>query len=220
MSLTIYKLGLTGYSEARSLQRELIDKRAGGEIPDTLLLLEHPPTITIGKSGKIENVLVSRDELAWKEIPLFFVDRGGDVTYHGPGQLVGYPIIDLKNRKRDLHKYVRDVEEVIIRTLAEYTIKAARDGGHAGVWVNGEEIAAVGLRVIRWVSMHGFALNVNIDLDSFNLINPCGLANGRATSISRVFGEEIEVAAVTDKLISHFADVFCPQAELRDGGEI
>jgi len=208
MPCTIYRLGLIDYIEAYNLQRELLRKRLDGEITDTLLLAEHPPTLTIGKSGKLENVLVSQEELAQNGVPLFFVDRGGDVTYHGPGQLVGYPIINLKGRRRDLHRYVHDLEEVIIRTLNAFSISAGRDGGHAGVWVRGEEIAAIGLRVIKWVSMHGFALNVNTNLDHFRLINPCGLPDGKATSISQILRQKVPIETVTERLVAHFLQVF------------
>ena len=208
MPCTIYQLGLIDYIEAYNLQRELLRKRLDGEITDVLLLAEHPPTLTIGKSGKLENVLASQEELAQNGIPLFFVDRGGDVTYHGPGQLVGYPIIDLKGRRRDLRQYVRELEEVIIRTLNDFSIKAGGDGGHAGVWVQGEEIAAIGLRVIKWVSMHGFALNVNTNLDQFQFINPCGLSGVKAVSISQILQQRISMEAVTERLIAHFLQVF------------
>lgn len=216
MICTVYQLGLIGYSKAYSLQIELLRKRLNGGVTDALLLLEHPPTVTIGKSGKVENVLVSQAELAQNGISLFFVDRGGDVTYHGPGQLVGYPIIDLKSKGGNLHQYVHDLEEVIIRTLNDFSIKACRDENHRGVWVRGEEIAAIGLRVIRWVSMHGFALNVKADLDQFKLINPCGRSNGKATSISKILGQDIPMEAVTGRLVAHFSEVFDSQMELRE----
>ncbi len=216
MICTVYQLGLIGYSKAYSLQMELLRKRLNGGITDALLLLEHPPTFTIGKSGKVENVLVSQAELAQNGISLFFVDRGGDVTYHGPGQLVGYPIIDLKSKGGNLHRYVHDLEEVIIGTLNDFSIKACRDESHRGVWVRGEEIAAIGLRVIRWISMHGFALNVKADLDQFKLINPCGRSNGKATSISKILGQDIPMEAVTGRLVAHFSEVFDSQMELRE----
>ncbi len=215
MPCTVYQLGLIGYSEAYHLQRELLHKRLDDGITDVLLLLEHPPTLTIGKSGGLENVLVSPAELAKNGISLFFVDRGGDVTYHGPGQLVGYPIIDLKDKGRDLHQYVRNLEEVIIRTLNDFSIKAGRDESHTGVWVGGEEIAAIGLRIIKWISMHGFALNVNTNLDQFRFINPCGLSDGKATSISRILCQEIPMEVVTERLVAHFSEVFDSQKELR-----
>ncbi len=190
------------------MQAELLRRRADNKIADVLLLLEHPPTITIGKSGKLENVLASQKQLDKEGIALFFVDRGGDVTYHGPGQLVGYPIIDLRQRGKDVHQYVRDLEEVIIRTLNDFGINACRDRNHAGVWVKDEEIAALGLRVRKWVTMHGFALNVNTNLDHFSLINPCGFSDRKATSISNLLSQDISMEAVTERFLAHFSKVF------------
>ena len=213
MLCTVYQLGLIGYRKAYHLQRELLRQRVNDEITDTLLLLEHPPTITIGKSGKLENVLASQAQLARKGVSLFFVDRGGDVTYHGPGQLVAYPIIDLRKRGRDVHKYVRDLEEVIIRTLNDFSINACRDRNHAGVWVRGGEIAAIGLGISRWVSMHGFALNVNTDLEQFSLINPCGLSDRKATSISNLLSQDIPIETVAERLLAHFSQVFDSRME-------
>lgn len=205
---TVYRLGLVEYDAAYRLQTELVSKRISDEINDTLLLLEHPDIITIGKSGKIDNVLVPQEQLASKGISLVFVDRGGDVTYHGPGQLVGYPIINLKKRREDLHQYVHDVEEVIIRTLNDFGIKACRDGSHPGVWVDNQEIAAIGIRLKKWVTMHGFALNVNTDLDKFLLINPCGFSDRKATSVSKILSQDMSMTAVIRSLVSHFAAVF------------
>jgi lipoate-protein ligase B len=213
MLCTVYQLGQVGYSEAYYLQTELLYQRLAGKIRDVLLLLEHPPTITIGKSGKLENIIASQIELAEKGVPVLFVDRGGDVTYHGPGQLVGYPIIDLRDRGRDLHRYVHDLEEVVIRTLSDFSIKASRDRTHRGVWVGNEEIAAIGLRVRKWVTMHGFALNVNTDLEPFSLINPCGFSDRGATSISALLSQDIPMAAVTESLLARFAEVFDAQIE-------
>ena len=213
MLCIVYQLGLITYSEAYHLQRQLLCQRVNNEIADTLLLLEHPPTITIGKSGKLENVLASQAQLAEAGVSLFFVDRGGDVTYHGPGQLVAYPIIDLRQRGRDVHQYLRDLEEVIIRTLNDFSITASRDRSHAGVWVRNEEIAAIGLRVSKWVSMHGFALNVNIDLEQFSLINPCGFNDRQAVSISSLLSQDVSIEAVTEKLLARFSEVFNSQME-------
>ena len=213
MLCVVYRLGLIGYAKAYRLQQELLHKRSEGEIPDVLLLLEHPPTITIGKSGRLENVLASPARLVEKGIPVLFVDRGGDVTYHGPGQLVGYPIIDLRNRGKDLHQYVRDIEEVIIKTLDNFFIQATIDENHAGVWVQNEEIAAIGIAVKRWISMHGFALNVNTDLEPFSLINPCGFSDRRATSISNILSQKVPMVAVTERLLAHFSEVFDAQIE-------
>jgi len=218
MLCIVYQLGLITYSEAYHLQRQLLYQRVNNEIADTLLLLEHPPTITIGKSGKLENVLASQAQLAEAGVSLFFVDRGGDVTYHGPGQLVAYPIIDLRQRGRDVHQYLRDLEEVIIRTLSDFSITACRDSSHAGVWVRDEEIAAIGLRVSKWVSMHGFALNVNIDLEQFSLINPCGFSDRKAASISSLLSQDVSIEAVTKKLLVRFSEVF--NAQMEPGSDI
>jgi lipoate-protein ligase B len=218
MACVVYRLGVIDYGEAYHRQRELIRQRLDGEIEDTLLLLEHPPTITIGKSGRLENVLVSQEQLTKEGISLFFTDRGGDVTYHGPGQLVAYPIIDLRNRGRDIHRYVNELEEVIIRTLADFSIATSRDGGHAGVWVKNAEIAAIGLSVKRWITMHGIALNVNSNLEYFGLINPCGFTDRTATSMARLLGRELAMQEVSQRLVAHFSDVFGTPVEL--GGQL
>ncbi len=207
-------LGLIEYGDALRRQRKLFRERLDGQIPDTLLLLEHPPTITIGKSGRLENILVPRAQLAAKGISLVFIDRGGDVTYHGPGQLVGYPVIDLRERGKDAHRYLHDLEEVLIRTLNDFSIGSARDDNHAGVWVKGEEIAAIGLSLRKWITMHGFALNVNTDLSPFSLINPCGFTDRKATSMSRLLGAEIPLEAVMKRLLTNFAEVFNARLEL------
>jgi lipoic acid synthetase len=204
----VLELGLIEYQEAYNLQRTLHQQRVEGKISDILLLLEHPPTITIGKSGTLDNVLVSRERLAQEGMSLFFIDRGGDVTYHGPGQLVGYPIVDLRQRGKDLHSYVKKLEEVILRTLRDFSIDGDRDECHPGVWVNEQEIAAIGLSLRNWVSMHGFALNINIDLEHFSFINPCGFSDRRATSMSKILGSQIPTQEATNSLISHFCNVF------------
>ena len=208
MLCVVYRLGLVGYREAYHLQRKLLRSRLDGDTADIILLLEHPPTFTIGKSGKLENVLVSQTQLAREGISLFFTDRGGDVTYHGPGQLVAYPIIDLRNRKKDIHQCVHDLEEVVIRTLNDFSIEAHRDGGHAGVWARGEEIAAIGLSIKKWITMHGIALNVNPNLEHFSLINPCGFSDRKATSMAKLLSEDVPMEEVVPRLIAHFSDVF------------
>jgi lipoate-protein ligase B len=208
MLCVVYRLGLVGYQEAYHLQRKLLSSRLDGDTTDKLLLLEHPPVITIGKSGKLENVLVSQAQLARQGISLFFTDRGGDVTYHGPGQLVAYPIIDLRNREKDIRRCVRDLEEVVIRTLHDFSIVAHRDGSHAGVWVNGEEIAAIGLSIKKWITMHGIALNVDPELEHFSLINPCGFSDRKATSMARLLAGDVSMEEVVSRLIVHFSDVF------------
>jgi len=203
----VRELGLMEYGEAYQLQRKLHQQRMNGEGLDVLLLLEHPPTVTIGKSGTFDNVLISKERLAKEGISLFSIDRGGDVTYHCPGQLVGYPIIDLRDRGRDIHRYVRDLEEVIIRALNDFSIVAGRDH-HPGVWVNGEEVAAIGLSMRRWVSMHGFALNVDPNLEHFSFINPCGFFERRVTSVSKLLGSKVSTKEVRERLIFHFCDIF------------
>lgn len=201
------------YLEAYRLQRELLQKRAEGIIGDCLLLLEHPPTITVGKAGKDSNILASLEELEERGVALYFTDRGGDVTFHGPGQLVGYPIIDLRSRNKDLYQYIENLEEVLIRTLAGFGIESGRDSSHRGVWVNDREIVAIGLRVSRWVTMHGFALNVNIDTGYFSLINPCGFTDRGAVSMAEVLNREVDTEVVTRELLANFAAVF--DGELR-----
>ncbi len=216
MQCSAYYLGLTEYRQAYHLQAALARRRIDGDIPDTLLLLEHPPMITIGRFGRLGNILASRAQLEAEGISLVFSDRGGDVTYHGPGQLVGYPIIDLRQRVKDVRRYINDLEELIIQTLADFEIIAARDRSHPGVWVGNEEIAAIGLKIRRWVSMHGFALNVSPNLEHFSLIKPCGFTDRRATSISRLLGCDVPVEAVIERLLVSFSEVF--DAELERSG--
>jgi lipoate-protein ligase B len=204
----VWNLGLIEFEEAWRLQKSLRHQRIEGEISDVLLLLEHPPTITIGRSGDLNNILISKEQLTQEGISLFFIDRGGDVTYHGPGQLVGYPILDLKERGRDVHKYVRNLEEVILLTLRDFSIDADRDEVHPGVWVNGDEIAAIGLSVRKWVSMHGFALNINTDLKFFSFIHPCGFSDRGATSMSKILGRYISTEGVINRLIYNFCNIF------------
>jgi lipoate-protein ligase B len=204
----VYRLGLTDYRTAYGLQKRLHEARVKGLTGDVLLLLEHTPTFTIGKSGKIENVLVSGPQLDAEGISLYFIDRGGDVTYHGPGQIVGYPILDLKSRGRDVRRFVTEIEEMLIRTLRDYSIPGERDANHPGVWVGGKEVAAIGLSVRKWVSMHGFALNVNCNLSHFALINPCGFHDRKATSMVEILGEDMPIDGVLGRLIAHYAEVF------------
>jgi len=210
----VYQLGLVEYGEAYRLQKKLHRQRLNGDISDTLLLLEHPPTVTIGRSGSLENVLVSREQLTQEGISLFFISRGGDVTFHGPGQLVGYPILDLSERGEDINRYVQDLEEVLIRTLKDFSIYATRDNNHAGVWVGKEEVAAIGLSIRRWVTMHGFALNVYPNLEHFSFINPCGFSDRKATSMSQLLGREVHMEEVAKCLVAHFSDVFDTSIEV------
>jgi lipoate-protein ligase B len=204
----ILELGLTEYQEAYELQKTLHRQRVGGKIPDVLLLLEHPPTITVGKSGNLDNILIPRERLTQRGISLFFINRGGDVTYHGPGQLVAYPIVDLGERGKDLHRYISDLEEVMLRTLRDFSIDGDRDESHPGAWVKKQEVGAIGLSVQRWVSMHGFALNINTDLEHFSFINPCGFPDRKATSMSKILNSDVPMKEATNSLISHFCEIF------------
>jgi lipoate-protein ligase B len=208
MRCDISWLGLIDYDKCYNLQLKLWRARLDEEIPDTILLLEHLPVVTLGQSGNQQNILVSREELAQKGISMFFSDRGGDVTYHGPGQLVAYPIFDLRKRNRDLHQFVYDLEEVILRTLRDFKINGQRDENHPGIWVQQAEIAALGLRIRNWVTMHGLALNVNIDLEHFSLINPCGFSDRKATSMSKLLSGKVPMEEVRIKMLTHFSEVF------------
>ncbi|MHB1134037.1 MAG: lipoyl(octanoyl) transferase LipB [Chloroflexota bacterium] len=201
-------LGLVPYKQAWDLQAELVRARKAGETNDQLLLLEHPHVYTLGRRGGLEHVLLGQDELARRGIELFEVDRGGDVTYHGPGQLVGYPIIDLRRWGVDAHRYVWGVEETIIRTLAEYGLEAQRAPGYTGVWLGEEKICAIGVRISGGVTSHGFALNVNTDLSYFAHIVPCGIVGRGVTSLARVLGHGVPLAQVADQVAAHFAAQF------------
>jgi len=196
--LDVRRLGLIPYGDALELQKRLVDQRRAGEIPDTLLLLEHPHVITLGSGAHDENVLVSPEERAARGIELFETGRGGDVTYHGPGQLVGYPILDLAPDRKDVHIYVRDIEEVLIRTAAAFGVEAKRVPGLTGVWVGPdgreEKLAAIGIRISRWITSHGFALNVSTNLDHFNLIVPCGIVDRQVTSLEKLLGRAVAMA--------------------------
>jgi lipoate-protein ligase B len=204
----VCRLGLIAYEPAYELQRRLHAERVQGLCTDLLLLLEHTPTFTIGKSGRVENVLVSRSQLDAEGISLFFIERGGDVTYHGPGQIVGYPIMDLNCRDKDIRRFVCDIEETLIRTLRDFLIVGERDESHPGVWVDGKEVAAIGLSIRKWVSMHGFALNVNSNLAHFAMINPCGFNDRKATSMAELLGSGLSMDSVTERLIAHYSEIF------------
>jgi len=199
--------GLVPYADAWSLQRDLVRARQAGAVPDVLLLLEHPPVVTLGRSGKAQNLLVSPNVLHAHGIELFEVERGGDITYHGPGQLVGYPIVDLRALDEDVVRYMRTLEESLIRTLAVFGIEGGRERGYPGVWVGGSKVAAMGVAVKRRVTMHGFALNVSTDLSVFDLINPCGLGRP-VTSMSRLTGHPIDVNQVRGVYAEQFTQVF------------
>ncbi len=206
----VRRLGTLPYGEALALQRDLVEDRRAGRIPDTLLLLEHPHVLTLGVRGDggRSHILATPEALAERRVEVHETGRGGDITYHGPGQLVGYPILDLRPDRCDVHRYVRDVEEVIVRTAADYGISAGRVEGLTGVWVGREKLAAIGIRIGRWITSHGFALNVTTDLDYFGLIVPCGIADRGVTSLARLLGRPVERSDVEDRLVRHFAAVF------------
>jgi lipoyl(octanoyl) transferase len=225
-------MGSVPYAEAWKYQEELLSENvkiksarwkveAGEEdtlvVDDTthhLLFVEHPPVYTLGKSGKIEHVLISDEERQKKNIEFFKIDRGGDITFHGPGQIVGYPILDLEKFYTDIGRYMRDIEEVMIRTCAGYGIEAGRSPGETGVWVDAgkkgreRKICAIGIRCSRWITMHGFAFNVNTDLNYFNNIIPCGIFNKQVTSLQRELKKEVDITEAKDRVKKNFADVF------------
>ena len=208
--LGVRRLGQVPYTEALALQRSLVEERKAGRIGDTLLLLEHPHVLTLGVRGDggRSHILASDEALASRGIEVQETGRGGDITYHGPGQLVGYPIVDLNPDRRDVHRYVRDLETVLIRTAWDYGIEAGRVDGLTGVWVGNEKLAAIGVRIARWITSHGFALNVSTDLDQFSLIVPCGISDRGVTSLARLLGRPVDMAEVEFRIIEHFANVF------------
>lgn len=207
--LAVQRLGRIPYDEALALQRSLVEQRRTGAIDDQLLLVEHPAVLTLGVRGDggRSHILASDEELSARHIGVFETGRGGDVTYHGPGQIVGYPILDLNPDRRDVHKYVRDVEAVLIRVAADYGIVAGRIPGLTGVWVGDEKLAAIGIRIQRWVTSHGFALNHTTDLSHFQLIVPCGISDRGVTSLARL-GCTASRRDVEDRIVAHVADVF------------
>ena len=209
--LAVRRLGLVPYADALALQRVLVEDRRAARIPDTLLFVEHPHVLTLGVRGDggRAHILAADETLASRGIEVHEAGRGGDITYHGPGQIVGYPIIDLNPDRRDVHRYVRDLETVLIRTAADYGITAGRVEGLTGVWVGNDKLAAIGVRIARWITSHGFAINVTTDLDHFNLIVPCGIADRGVTSLARLLGRPLETAEVEDRIVEHFAKVFC-----------
>jgi lipoyl(octanoyl) transferase len=208
--LDIRRPGLVAYLDALMLQRALVEDRRAGRIPDTLLLLQHPPVITLGVKGDggRSNVVADPARLSRLGIEVSETGRGGDVTYHGPGQVVGYPILDLRPDRCDVHRYVRDLEEVMIRVCGEFGLAADRIAGLTGTWIDGEKIGAIGIRISRWITSHGFAFNVGTNLEHFNLIVPCGIADRGVTSLDRATGQTIPIDVVEDALARHFCRVF------------
>ncbi|MDR7416636.1 MAG: lipoyl(octanoyl) transferase LipB [Armatimonadota bacterium] len=209
-SRTVWRVdlpGLADYGSTWELQRELVSRRQRGEVPDVLLLLEHPPVITCGRATKPEHLPIPRERLERMGFRVFDIERGGSVTYHGPGQLVGYPILDLRGYGENVVGYVRMLEESVIRALRPYGIEATRRPGFPGVWVGEEKIAAVGVAVKRRVTMHGFALNVNTDLDHFRVINPCGIGY-TPTSVEKLLGRPVPLEEVREAYARAFGEVF------------
>jgi lipoyl(octanoyl) transferase len=206
----VRRLGLVPYADALALQKELVEERRHGRIGDVLLLVEHPLVLTLGVRGDggRSHILVSDDTLSTRGVDVHETGRGGDITYHGPGQVVGYPIVDLKPDRCDVHRYVRDLEEVLIRVAADYGLTGERVQGLTGVWVGGEKVAAIGVRIARWITSHGFALNVSTDLDYFKMIVPCGIADRGVTSFVRLLGRPVDRGEVEDRIVQRFTDVF------------
>lgn len=201
-------LELIDYKDAWDLQKSIHQLRVENKIDDVLFLLEHPHTYTLGKIADKENLVGNDKYLSDNKISVYDIDRGGDITYHGPGQIVGYPIISLTNWKQDTHKYLRAIEEVIINVCAEYGLNGSRIEKYTGVWIDDRKICAIGIKVSRWITMHGFAFNVNTDLKMFNGIIPCGITDKDVTSLNRVLQKVIPLNEVKEKVIHHFYDFF------------
>ena len=208
--LQVRRLGRVGYDDALALQKRFVELRKADTIPDQLLLLEHPPVITLGVKTRADrlHVVATPQVLESEGVEVFESGRGGDVTYHGPGQIVGYPILDLRPDRCDVHRYVRDLEEVLIRAASSFAIVAHRSPGLTGVWVGDEKLAAIGVRIARWITSHGFALNVSTNLAHFDLIVPCGIAGKGVTSLEKLTGQPIPLALVEDAVALAFGDVF------------
>ena len=206
----VRRLGTVPYADALVLQRGLVEERRVGRVGDLLLLLQHPPVITLGVKGDggRSNVLVTDQRLAELGVEVSETGRGGDVTYHGPGQIIGYPILDLKPDRCDVHRYVRDLEEVMIRVCADYGVGAGRIAGLTGTWIGDEKVGAIGVRISRWITSHGFAFNVTTNLADFQLIVPCGIADHGVTSLEKATGRALSIAAVEDRIVDQFSAVF------------
>lgn len=211
------RLGTVDYAEAHRLQKELQSKRIAAEIGDTVLLLEHPPVLTMGRSADKQHILAPGEVLEARGIAVHEVGRGGDVTYHGPGQLVAYPIIDLKPDRKDVRRYVSSLEEAMIRSCADFDLTARRVQGLNGAWIGERKVGAVGVRISRWVTMHGLALNVDSDLAHFDLIVPCGIQDKGVTSLSAELGRRVCVTDVIEPLARHFAELYDAEIEWQDG---
>ncbi|HEY6442553.1 MAG TPA: lipoyl(octanoyl) transferase LipB [Candidatus Acidoferrales bacterium] len=217
-------LSLISFAQACELQQRLVEVRKARAIPDVLLLCEHPHVITLGRNAKRHHLLASNQLLAQMNAELHPTNRGGDITYHGPGQIVGYPILDLTEHSRDVRWYVEQLEEVMIRTTADFGIAAHRVEGQHGVWIDApageEKVGAIGVHLSRWVTSHGFAYNVSTDLRYFDLIVPCGIADRRVTSLQRALSRDVAIEEVRDRTIAHFAAVFAFDIKRVDSGEL
>jgi len=208
--LEVRRLGVVSYACGVDLQRSLVEERRAGRVPDLLLLLEHPHVITLGV--KLEtarsHLLATSAVLESKQVELHESGRGGDITYHGPGQLVGYPILDLRPDRCDVHRYVRDLEEVMIRSAADFGVATGRVTGLTGAWAGADKLGAIGVRISRWITSHGFAFNVTTDLSYFNLIVPCGITSGGVTSLARATGRAVKMGDAEEAIVRHFCEVF------------
>ncbi|MCX7875492.1 MAG: lipoyl(octanoyl) transferase LipB [Melioribacteraceae bacterium] len=201
-------LDFIDYQEAWDLQKIIFENRHNNNINDIILLLEHPHTYTLGKVADKKNLLFNDEQLIENKISVYEIDRGGDITYHGPGQIVGYPIINLKDWKEDTHEYLRSLEQVIINVCNEYGLSTQRKANYTGVWIEDRKIAAIGIKISRWITMHGFAFNINTNLDYFNGIIPCGIKDKDVTSLEKELNEKISINDVKEKLVNQFYNVF------------
>ena len=206
MKISLLDLGLRDYGEVLKIQHKFVEERRTSKILDTLIVVEHPDVITLGRRGTMENVLS-------KEFPVYFIERGGDATYHGPGQLVGYPIISLQEAKIGVVTLVRNIEEVLIRTASDFGITAGRVEKKPGIWVDGKKLASIGIAVQHWISFHGFAINVKTDLKKFYTIKPCGMEPSTMTSIQTILGRKVSFDNVKKNTIKNFKDVFDAEIE-------
>jgi len=210
MNINVARLGLVSYKEALEIQEKLLLLRQQGKIEDILLLVEHPPVLTLGTRGEHSNILLSQKDLEMNGVEIYKINRGGDVTYHGPGQIVGYPIMDLNNQGKDIKDFVWKIEEIFIQLLGEeYHITAQRDEKkYTGVWVNNAKITAIGIAVKHWVTMHGFAFNVNTQLEHFKWINPCGITDRGVTSLQKILGNAQNFDKLNEQVLQYFCKVF------------
>lgn len=212
-------LGLVQYDYGLRLQERAVERLRLGQGAEQLLLLEHPHVFTLGRGADSDNILADQQQLQTNSVEVRETGRGGDVTYHGPGQLVGYPIINLRPDRCDVHRYVRDIEEVLIRTIADFGVAGTRIPGLTGVWVGNEKIGAIGVRIARWITSHGFALNVNTDLSYFDMIVPCGISDKGVTSLSRLLGRQIELPELAQASAAHFSEVFARRVVFADSSD-